>query len=93
MAIMKVVRTYSLRTQAEEAATFLMSKGIASNVHASGILKNFSTFAENHDGIELEVQDSKFERAQELLTQRESALSAALPNLNFLGIGKKKKSR
>ncbi len=88
---MKVVRTYKLRSQAEEAANFLMSKGIASNVHGSDILRGFGSLSGGSDGVELEVQDSTFEKADELLNQKENGFAPSLPGLDFFSIGKKKK--
>ncbi|MBQ3033942.1 MAG: hypothetical protein IJD28_06150 [Deferribacterales bacterium] len=88
---MKVVRTYKIRSQAEEAADFLMSKGIASSIHGADILGSFSSFDPSFGAVELKVQDQLFEKADTLLNQRENGPVISLPKLDFLNILKRKK--
>lgn len=88
---MKVVRTYKIRRQAEEAADFLMTKGIASSIHDCDVFNNFSSLDSGLGGVELKVQDMAYERAESLLCQRENGPVVSLPKLDFMGLLKKKK--
>lgn len=87
---MKTVRKYQLRAQAENAASFLMSKGIATTIYGNDrVPTELQKF--QPEAIELAVQDQNLTRANEFLTQRESGgVNITLPKLDFSIPWKKK---
>lgn len=86
---MKVIRTYRLRKQAEEAANFLMSKGIAASIEGNDVINNFKSIDVAPSHIELKVQDRFVDRAEQFLMEKENNASLNLPKFNFLGFLKK----
>ena len=87
---MKVIRTYKLRQQAEDAANFLMSKGIVASIESHDAFNHFNSIDKSHNHIELKVQDKSYEKAEHFLIKRENGAALNIPKMDFLGFLRKK---